>query len=87
MPGWERIQAAKHCLVLAEKLAAAGKKAESAKVYTYLVDSRKDASEAYIREAAQNALHQRANATVTAETSFADATVDQCQPNAGRAPT
>jgi len=55
-PGWERVQAAKHCLVLAEKLAAAGKTAESASIYEYLLGSRKDPSEAYIREAAQKAL-------------------------------
>ena len=40
--GWERIQATKHCLVLAEKLTAAGKKTEAAKIYAYLRDSRKD---------------------------------------------
>ena len=34
--GWERIQATKHCLVLAEKLTASGKKAEAAKIYEYL---------------------------------------------------
>ena len=55
-PGWERIQAAKHCLVLAEKLAAAGKKAEARRIYQHLRDTRKDASEAYIREAADKAL-------------------------------
>ncbi len=55
-PGWERIQATKHCLVLAEKLAAAGKAAESAKVYQYLIDSRTDPAEAYVREAAEKAL-------------------------------
>ena len=55
-PGWERIQATKHCLVLAEKLAAAGKAAESAKIYRYLIDSRTDPSEAYVREAAEKAL-------------------------------
>ena len=56
-PGWERIQAAKHCLVLAEKLAAAGNASDSAKIYKYLRDSRNDASEAYIREAAEDALN------------------------------
>lgn len=54
--GWERIQATKHCLVLAEKLAAAGQKDAAAKIYTYLRDSRSDASEAYIREAAERGL-------------------------------
>jgi HEAT repeat protein len=43
-PGWERIQATKHCLVLAEKLTAAGKKDLAAKIYTHLRDTRKDPS-------------------------------------------
>ena len=55
-PGWERIQATKHCLVLAEKLMAAGKKAEAAKIYNHLRNTRKDPSERYIREAAEAAL-------------------------------
>jgi hypothetical protein len=55
-PGWERIQATKHCLVLAEKLTAAGKKPEARRIYQHLRDTRKDASEAYIREVAQKAL-------------------------------
>ena len=55
-PGWERIQATKHCLVLAEKLAAAGKKAEARRIYQHLRETRKDASEAYIREQADKAL-------------------------------
>jgi HEAT repeat protein len=54
--GWERIQAAKHCLVLAERLAAAGKKEQAAKIYTYLRDSRTDAHEKYLRDVAQKAL-------------------------------
>ncbi len=55
-PGWERIQATKHCLVLAEKLAAANKAAESTKIYQYLIDSRTDPAEAYVREAAEKAI-------------------------------
>ena len=55
-PGWERIQATKHCLVLAEKLAAAGKPAEARRIYQHLRDTRKGASEAYIRELADKAL-------------------------------
>lgn len=55
-PGWERIQAAKHCLVLAEKLAAAGKHGEARQLYQHLRDTRRDASEAYLREAADKAL-------------------------------
>jgi HEAT repeat protein len=55
-PGWERIQATKHLLVLAEKLLADGKKSEAEKVYRHLRDTRKDASEQYVREAAEKAL-------------------------------
>jgi HEAT repeat protein len=55
-PGWERIQVTKHCLVLAEKLTAAGKKAEARRIYQHLRDTRKDASEAYIREVVEKAL-------------------------------
>lgn len=55
-PGWERIQATKHCLMLAENLLAAGKKAEARRIYQHLRDSREDASEAYIRQAADKAL-------------------------------
>ena len=55
-PGWERIQATKHCLMLAEKLAAAGKKESAAKIYIHLRDTRNDPSERYIRETAEKAL-------------------------------
>lgn len=55
-PGWERIQATKNCMVLAENLAAAGKKADAEKIYKHLRDTRKDASEQYVREAAEKAL-------------------------------
>jgi HEAT repeat protein len=55
-PGWERIQAAKHCVELAEKLMAAGKKEPAVKIYEYLYKSRTDASEKYIRDLAQQAL-------------------------------
>ncbi len=55
-PGWERIQATKHCLVLAEKLMAAGKRDPARKIYKYLRDTRSDPSEEYVREAAEKAL-------------------------------
>ena len=58
-PGWERIQATKHCLVLAEKLMAAGNKAEATKIYNHFRKTRRDASERYIREAAEAALGSR----------------------------
>ncbi|HPD17186.1 MAG TPA: HEAT repeat domain-containing protein [Planctomycetota bacterium] len=55
-PGWERIQNTKSCLLLAERLIAAGKKAEAARLYTHLRDTRTDASEKYVREAAEQGL-------------------------------
>jgi len=55
-PGWERIQQTKHSLVLAEKLAAAGKKDAAAKLYGALRDSRTDPTEKYIRDQAEKAL-------------------------------
>lgn len=54
--GWERIQATKHCLVLAEQLAAAGKRDDAERIYIHLRDTRTDAAEQYVREAAQRAL-------------------------------
>jgi HEAT repeat protein len=53
---WERIQQTKACLLLAERLAAAGKKGDAKKVYQHLRDSRKDSSESYVREAVFGAL-------------------------------
>lgn len=50
--GWERIQATKQCLVLAEKLETAGRKEGATKIYLHLRDTRTDQSEAYIRTAA-----------------------------------
>jgi hypothetical protein len=46
----------KFCLVLAENLTAAGRKADAAKIYTQLRDTRKDPSEKYISELAARAL-------------------------------
>jgi len=54
--GWERIQATKHCLVLAERLAAAGKAAESRGIYEHLGKTRTDPSERYIQVLAIAAL-------------------------------
>jgi len=54
--GWERIQGTKHCMVLAEKLAAADRKADAEMIYKHLRDNRKDPSEQYIRDAAEKAL-------------------------------
>ena len=55
-PGWERIQATKHCMVLAEKLMEAGKEGDARKIYDHLRNTRKDPSEKYIRDAAEKAL-------------------------------
>ncbi|MGD0897944.1 MAG: HEAT repeat domain-containing protein [Thermoguttaceae bacterium] len=55
-PGWERIQATKYCLVLAEKLLVAGKKQDAMKIYSSLRDSRSDPSEKYVRDLAEKAL-------------------------------
>jgi HEAT repeat protein len=55
-PGWERIQATKNCLALAEMRLAAGSKDDAKKIYTHLRNTRTDPSEAYIREAAERAL-------------------------------
>jgi HEAT repeat protein len=54
--GYERTQATKACLVLAERLLAAGRKAEAARVYTYLRDSRTGPAERYVRDAATRGL-------------------------------
>ncbi len=55
-PGWERIQADKHCLVLAEKLAAAGRRDEARTVYARLAETRTGNAEVYVREAAERGL-------------------------------
>mgnify|MGYP000089844034 CR=1 FL=1 len=54
--GWEQIKSVKNCLVLAENLAAAGKKSEAAKIYRHLHASRSGAKDAYIRDAAMRGL-------------------------------
>ena len=54
--GWERIQATKHCLVLAEELPKVGRKDLADKIYTHLRDTRSSASEKYVREAAERGL-------------------------------
>jgi hypothetical protein len=54
--GWGRIQGTKNCLVLAEKLAAAGDKSAARQIYKHLQETRSDDSERHIREAAQRGL-------------------------------
>ena len=55
-PGWERIQATKHCLVLAENLVASGKKVAATAIYTALRQTRQGPHEQYVRDAADKAL-------------------------------
>ena len=54
--GWERIQATKHCLVLAEQLSSVGKQDLAKRIYTHFRDTRTAAAEQYVREAAERAL-------------------------------
>jgi HEAT repeat protein len=54
--GWERIKATQACLLLAENLAAAGKKRDAAKIYGHLRDTRTDPKEQYVREVAVRGL-------------------------------
>jgi hypothetical protein len=54
--GWERIQAHKSCLLLAERLLDSGNKNEAVRIYTHLRNTRKDESERYIVEAAESGL-------------------------------
>jgi hypothetical protein len=54
--GWERVRHTKSCLLLAERLAASGKKNEARQIYNHLRTSRPDDSDAYIREAAERGL-------------------------------
>jgi len=54
--GWERIQATKACLLLAENLKATGKNHEAVKIYTHLRDTRTEPAERYVRDAAKKAL-------------------------------
>jgi HEAT repeat protein len=54
--GWDRTEATRHCLLLAERLAAGGKQAQANRIYVHLRDTRKDPSERHIRETAEKAL-------------------------------
>jgi HEAT repeat protein len=55
-PGWERIQATKHCMVLAERLSADGHADPATRIYKHLWDTRTTGSEKYIRDAASKRL-------------------------------
>ena len=54
--GWERIQADRNCLILAENLAANGNKAEAKRIYEYLKKSRTAESDQHLQEAAKRGL-------------------------------
>jgi HEAT repeat protein len=54
--GFERIRATDSCLLLAERLLAAGRKPEAATVYRRLRDTRTDPSERHVHEAATRGL-------------------------------
>jgi hypothetical protein len=54
--GWERTGGAKACLLLAEVLAAAGKRDEAKRVYEGLREGRKDPKDAYLRDAVARGL-------------------------------
>lgn len=54
--GYERIKATSACLLLAERLLAAGKKAEAARLYKHLHDTRTDEGERHVRDAAARGL-------------------------------
>ena len=51
--GWERTQLTKACLVLAEQLAASGKKTDAARVYQRLEKTRTGDAEQHVRDAAK----------------------------------
>jgi HEAT repeat protein len=53
---WERIKAVHSCLLLAERLAAAGDKAGARRIYGHLVETRTDPKEKYVKESAERAL-------------------------------
>ena len=53
---WERTEATQDCLLLAERLAATGKRAQAERIHTHLLATRKDPSERHIRETAEKAL-------------------------------
>lgn len=55
-PAYDRAKAASACLLLAENLAAAGKKAEAQRIYKHLEATRTEPSEAYLRNLATDAL-------------------------------
>ena len=57
-PTHERTKATQACLLLAERLLAAGRKKEPTRIYRHLRDTRTDASERYVRDIAGQALNK-----------------------------
>lgn len=53
---YERVKITDACLALAEALVRGGKRAEAARIYAYLVQSRTDPKERYVRDAARKAM-------------------------------
>ena len=54
--GWERTEATKACLLLAERLAAAKQKPQASRIYSHMRDTRTGPKERHVREAAERAL-------------------------------
>jgi HEAT repeat protein len=54
--GYERVKVTSACLLLAERLLAAGRKVEAVKLYSHLRDTHTDPGERHIREAAERGL-------------------------------
>jgi hypothetical protein len=54
--GWERTEATKACLLLAERLAASNQNPQASRIYAHLRDTRTDPKERHVREAAERAL-------------------------------
>jgi len=53
---WERIEATRACMLLAERLIASGQKGEAMKIYAHLRETRTDPTEAYVKELVRKAI-------------------------------
>jgi len=54
--GWERKEATRNCLLLAERLTAIGKQSQATRIYAHLRETRQDPDERHIRETVERAL-------------------------------
>jgi HEAT repeat protein len=54
--GWERTEATRHCLLLADRLAASGKQSQANRIYVHLRATRTEPSERHIRDLTERAL-------------------------------